>query len=432
MNSGMLIMYQLIAFSEKIYRKCDRIMSAMIALPAAIFFILIFPFYKIKLIGLFSDRIGHYAMNTELLLCYLDSIKNNEKRTKYIFYVNEAPTCNVQLHNMWKRLILIVPYSKIAAYVNVYMAFILGKRYKSFEFSRHESMSAYNDFNGYLATHKKHLKFTPSEIHHGEQILIKLGIPLGAKYICLLVRDSAYLDKYLSGNDWSYHSYRDCDIQNFAQSALFLAERGYYILRMGKVVKKPFIVNHPRVIDYANHLLRSDFADIYLSANCFFFISTASGLDAVSKIFRKPALLVNVAPMKGVLEYFYPNEFFIVKKVKDIASDKFLSQREIDHYFTENSNVPSLLNQYKLALVENTADEILDAVVEMEEYLCRNIHKEIYNIFRPLVKTNMPLSFLADRELLRAYPEKLYIKIGSRFWDKNKSLFLEQSQCCEV
>ena len=105
--------------------------------------------------------------------------------------------------------------------------------------------------------------------------------------MCLFVRDSAYLAE-LYKDSYNYHNYRNVDIQNFALVAYELAERGFYVIRMGVKVSKAFMVDHPKVIDYAWNGMRSDFMDIYLSAICDFAISTGTGLCEVSRIFRRP------------------------------------------------------------------------------------------------------------------------------------------------
>ena len=67
-------------------------------------------------------------MNTELLLCHLDEIKRKEKKVKYFFYLLNAPICNVQLHIMWKRVIRILPFTKIIMQVDNVMQFIKWNR----------------------------------------------------------------------------------------------------------------------------------------------------------------------------------------------------------------------------------------------------------------------------------------------------------------
>ena len=106
-------------------------------------------------------------------------------------------------------------------------------------------------------------------------------------FVCLFVRDSAYLAE-LYKDSYNYHNYRNTDIQNYALVAYELAERGFYVIRMGEIVNKALMVDHTKVIDYAWNGMRSDFMDIYLSAKCDFAISTGTGMCEVSRNFRRP------------------------------------------------------------------------------------------------------------------------------------------------
>ena len=68
---------------------------------------------------------------------------------------------------------------------------------------------------------KPHISFNNEEKIKGEEILREFGIPESAKFVCLIVRDSAYLDRYKDQTlkDFSYHNYRDYDIDNFLLAA---------------------------------------------------------------------------------------------------------------------------------------------------------------------------------------------------------------------
>ena len=74
-----------------------------------------------------------------------------------------------------------------------------------------------------------HLTFTEEE-KECKRFLENCGIKETNKFICLVVRDNAYLN-LLSLN---YHSHRDCDIDNFVLVAEELAKMGYFeFLEMG-------------------------------------------------------------------------------------------------------------------------------------------------------------------------------------------------------
>ena len=76
-------------------------------------------------------------------------------------------------------------------------------------------------------------------------------------------KDSAYLSVH-KGNEYSYHNYRDTDIQNYVLAAEELTFRGYFVIRMGIHVHQAINSTDPKVIDYATNGMRSDFMDIFL------------------------------------------------------------------------------------------------------------------------------------------------------------------------
>ena len=118
-------------------------------------------------------------------------------------------------------------------------------------------------------------------------------VPEGQPFICFHVRDSAYLNQSLPNQDWNYHAHRDASIHNYLLSVEKLVERGYYAVRMGSVVKEKLSYSNPAIINYAENGKRSDFMDIYLSANCRFFLGSDTGLLIVPQLFKCPMIYTN-------------------------------------------------------------------------------------------------------------------------------------------
>ena len=158
------------------------------------------------------------------------------------------------------------------------------------------------DKEGRLINFPPSLNFSEFEIAIGEKFLHKNNISSREKFVCLNVRDSSFLAEsenlgWSKSRDWSYHNHRDSDIDTYVAAAETLAEKGYTVFRMGAIVEKPLISNHPRVIDYATNGMRTEFLDIFLGAHCTFCVSTGSGWDCVPQIFRRPSLYVNLVPI---------------------------------------------------------------------------------------------------------------------------------------
>ena len=198
---------------------------------------------------IWSDRMGHMAGNME---CYLCERKAGLSQG-WDFWFHGAEPCNKQLALMLSRVVRIdpTPFTRICAMVNRLFA----------GWQKHEidTLQVDRDVANLFDKYPPQLSFTPEEIAHGETQLARMGIPEGAKWVCLIVRDAA------KHPHLPYHSYRNADIAAHAPAALALAERGYYVVRMGKDVLHPMPIKHPRIIDFA--MQYDDFMAVYLGAH---------------------------------------------------------------------------------------------------------------------------------------------------------------------
>jgi putative glycosyltransferase (TIGR04372 family) len=357
---GMILVNELLS---ELYRKMKRFPAYIPALMIIVFTRMIRPFYLVRFGVLLSNRIGHFAANTELYLCERDANINVPKNKIYLdlFYMEE-PISNHQLAKMWRPLLNVCPRWLLGPVVNL-NRILPGGRIHTIGNNTQSDRDVLNLCDKY----PPHLEFNLEDERRGEEELQKMGIPPGAKFVCLNVRDSAYLMSHMKGNSWNYHNYRDCNIQNYLLAAEELAELGYFIIRMGAKVLKPMGSKHPRVIDYAYNGMRSDFMDIYLAAKCTFCITTATGWDSVpATAFRKPAVYTNTVPL-GCVPTFSSQFIFITKR--HIHATGELSLKEIFKHQLEYCMDTSAYETKNIKLLENTPEEIRDVAIEMHEKL---------------------------------------------------------------
>src|SRR3990170_167503 len=320
------------------------------------------PWFLVRFGSLISTRIGHFAGNTEMYFCERDAgINVPDQRHVDLFYLNK-PICNDQLATMWRRVLRIWP-AWILAPINTVNRFIPGGTgHEIGTNTQHD-----RDVHNLLDRFPPHLELTAEEEVKGEAGLRAMGVPPGSPFVCLLVRDSVYLDAH-QPYAWSYHNYRDSDVQNYVLAAEELANRGYFVIRMGAKVRKAIKTAHPKVIDYAANGMRSDFMDIYLGAKCEFCISTGAGWDAIPEICRRPIVYVNFVPF-GYL-HTSRNEFISLPKHHVLEKEgRKLTLREI---FTHGVGFAMYAADYEskgVQLIENTPEEIRDVVIEMAERL---------------------------------------------------------------
>jgi len=345
-----------------IFNICVFTLQLIYAFPLLIILRLISPIYLVRFEELLSTRIGHLAGNVELYLCERDHGLNRPKQ-KYLdlFYIESGPICNSYLLKKWREHIRVVPR---------WLAMPIDKLNRRL-FSDHIHIVGRNsqndrDVNNLLDIYKPYLKFSHEEEKHGLNLLEAIGIPKDSKFVCLIVRDSAYLKSHIKNHDFSYHDFRDSSIANYVLAAEELVRRGYYVVRMGVKVLEKLPMNSPKVIDYAWDGLRTEFLDIYLGSKCAFTISVSTGYDLVPLIFRRPIAFVNVVPVAYLMTY-RKELIGIIKNHYSMALKRNLSLEEIFSLgvgFSLRKN--EFLNQ-SIELIENSPEEIRDLVVEMDD-----------------------------------------------------------------
>ena len=363
----------------------------IVELPASILFVLIIRligrFYLVRFQRLINWRIGHYAANTELYLCERDAGINTPDIPYVDFWYRLGESCNEQLDVMCGRTLNIGPQYFLILVKRINALIPGGEAHLIGDNTSHD-----RDVHNLLERFPPHLNFLPDEEDRGEAGLRSLGIPDGAPFVCLQVRDSSYLQNQSPHLDWSRHDYRDCDIQKYVQASMELANRGYYVVRMGAVVKQAMAVDHPMIIDYATNGMRSDFMDIYLGAKCVFCISNGTGFDAVPYIFRRPIVYVDQAPL-GYIMTFCSNALATTKKHWLRDKGRFMTFREIFESGAAYSCFSAKFEEIGVELVESAPEEITAVVVEMDERLRGTWHsskedKELQRLFWDIFPKN--------------------------------------------
>mgnify|MGYP004003364033 CR=1 FL=1 len=338
-------------------RKCYILLKSLAVLPFVLLVRMLRPLVVIRFGKLYSHRIGHFAANTELYLCERD-IGTYNRRSLDIFY-HRLPICNHQLKKMWDRTLRVLPLASQIERIN---------RWLPGSTSHIISMPSDRDIHGLLPRSKIHLSFTPDEERLGTKLLREMGIPTGAPFVCFHVREPVYLNTVQPHKDWSYHSYRDANINNCIDAVEKLTRRGYFCVRMGAIVKEVLNIDNPKIIDYATKQ-RTDFMDIFLGAKCHFFIySGGSGIAEIPAIFRRPLVCANQVPV-----FYAPtighNVLFIPKKLWHRTEKRFITFREMVETGVWRFVETKHYEEMDLECVENTSEEISSLVVEMYERL---------------------------------------------------------------
>lgn len=311
-----------------------------------------------------SMRLGHYAANVELYLCEKEAGINTPKQRYVDFLCAKNPrVCNNYLGIIWGRTVKhVLPAGSLRPISALNAFFPGGEVHEIGHNTQHD-----RDVHGLYRRFTPFIKLNGKEEERGSMELRKMGIPGNAKIVLIHSRCPAYLKKLYHDREDVENHYRNSDIGNFLKAADFLAEKGFFVLRMGAEYVNVLDVDNPLIIDYAaKH--RSEFMDIYLGAKCHFYLGDSCGINAVPMIFRRPVVTTNFVP----LEYantWWPNLLTIPKKHWLEKENRVMTFREIFESGAGKFLTGSEFEEAGIRLIENTPEEIADAATEAVERL---------------------------------------------------------------
>jgi len=315
---------------------------------------------------IFTSRIGHLAMNTELFLRRRSLGLLDGTVFRIIDHFSGNYIANNQLYKMIKRKIEVKEitlneYVRIAKNGNIDRGLLSG------------NSNEYWEFNNV----RPQLDFLPYELVKGQNLLNKMGV-FDKPYVCIHNRDSEYLNIKASNFNYSYHNYRDCSINNYLEAADWLTKQGIYVLRMGEIFSEKLMTDNPMIIDYAGKY-RSDFGDIFLPSKAMFFLGNTAGIFLIATIFGVNSACANFVPFD--MTPLLRNDIYIPKN----SELKFCEQLKLNIDFFEKSEIKTL---------ENTSEQILELSKEMynskfnsQEY--NSDYVELQSKFRSLWNSNM-------------------------------------------
>lgn len=338
-------------------RKLELLFSAFWGIPVAIIIRLLKPFIQIRFCRIYSERIGHFVMDSAEQIVKLSFKKPRELRLFYFGNVSNEQWAKmvrrtIKIQGNWIRSIgnwnRILPLSE---------NFILPS-----------SSTRSRDLYGLLLKHDARLPFTESENLEASTWLQSKGIKSNDNYICLHVRDSTYLEQHnpqgISREIMMHDNHRNSDINSMLLAINWLNEKGIWVIRMGKSMSNPLPIGLSRVIDYAFDPNRSDLLDIWLYAHCLGSITTVSGIDSVGIVYRKPQLHFNMLPLGHLHAYLncitVPKNLFWSKSALELTLAEYL-----ENDFTRVTDY----TEAGISIRDLTDKEILQVVIEFYERL---------------------------------------------------------------
>lgn len=249
-------------------------------------------FRDVRIAWITPERIGHFAFDVAFRYAMEQETPGNVTTVHCL--LPKGPVSNDFWLTMFKRNLKVRdwprPICRVAQHMRTPPSWVIPPARLS---------HASRDTKGQLHRVQRQMEFTTAENERAHAWLSSLGWTRGEPFVCLLVRDSAFLETVpgIAGEvDVRYHDYRDANIDNFVPAAEWLGDQGAWVIRMGATMANPIPSSHPRVVDYAFRSDRNDFLDVWLFAHCALCISTGTGPDVISAVFRRQVAYLNYLP----------------------------------------------------------------------------------------------------------------------------------------
>ena len=331
-------------------------------------------FRPVFIVGLsYKGRITHYIRPMELHL------RNaNQLNRKYLMiFVMPAATPNEAVRTVYRRYSIIVD-SHFPNFIRRTFS-ILAELLKS-------------RFTPALPNWQELWQLEPAttltndELKFGEELLEKLGIPKGAQYVCLGVKESAYYASITPdrgfGQDLRQQASdsRNVDIRNYMAAATYLAKQGIYVIRVGSVVGAALPNDrHPMIVDYAT-TYRTELGDITLGAKSKFCLTGAGGIWVFSATKNRPVAYCDQ------YEFGYESDMlsqgthtlWTLRTLRDIDSKNLVQFYKMALGGQKWAD-DALLDSLGYEPVPNTPEEILDATIEMNDWIDGKLELSAYD-----------------------------------------------------
>ena len=386
--------------------------SKLFLLPIAVIFIILVillrPLIIIKF-QKFKFPFGHYILETEMIRLQCKSFNSDGFRKKVIVFIHPKNTnINSFADSLWRRNLVIFRGE---------LGWLIGEISNKLKLVNLKSNSSPIDFRGLLTSPNNPPTFSPSEIEAGTLFLQRTC--QDRKFICLNVRDKKYHENL--GTKDRKQDYRNSNIESYVKAAESLAESGYTVFRMGSLVERPLISDHPNVIDYATNGMRTDFLDFFLGANCFFCISTGSGWDNIPIIFRRPVMYVNYLPIFAPAALALPITIY-PKILEDWTSSSALSFQEMTTKNIASSYKSADYLDAGVKIRDLRSDELVESVTEMAQrvegkFVEASEQKEIQLKLKHILSTHPKLQPSPNYYPIRAQFASCFLSRYPNFFD---------------
>ena len=242
---------------------------------------------------------------------------------------------------------------------------------ESISWGKNKALEMYK-YTHLISSSRPFLDLPSRESARFQKLLKDLGISSNGWYVCLHNREKGY-SKYM---DDDVTDFRNGSIKNFLLTVNYISSLGGTVIRMGDSSMTPFPKTQG-LVDYVHSSLKSEENDIFLSANCRFFLGNTTGANLMAGAQGVPIVGVNLAAM-GYCKFWGPNDIGVPKLYFRESNDKPIPFKEIFESNLANLYKTYMFNEAGVYLKESTEDEILEAVKQMFEQLSGKFEESFF------------------------------------------------------
>ena len=394
------------------------------------FIFLIYPIKKIKFGHIRTKGIGDYATSIEIFNCECKDGIHNLSNSCLVWYTNYPIPNKFVFKKLFQNYIVLnrllvtplITFFEKNNYLKKKFLIpfrILNKDYFKClkKYSNIKNLSFSNlwqsrDIHNVLEKYPAQIEFSKDELAKGFDYIISKSIKEDSKFVCFSSRVSEYRPKEkLYGN-----SLRNGKIYNQLKAINFLTNnKRYFAFRMGRGDNTdPLNLNDGKIIDYKFDQCNSDFLDAFLFSKCKFSISGGNGINNFPTIFRKPKLVIDFAHFRSLnTENPFNFPLMLPKLYRNKKTKKLVKFSECIKKGIFQMDLVSELNESGYDLIDNSEDEILEVVKEMEDIVSKNEKK--------FIDTDQTYfwDMIADNYI---YTSKKF-RIGNHFFKQYSELF---------
>lgn len=389
-----------------------KVSNIFFGLPIYLLFNLVSPIITIRIGRLYSSRIGHLNYNIDNYLYK----KKNLKIKEFSIFVCEKYISNYEVYKKWNEI------DRLLLTKNFFYKNLIGFVEKFIKDSKMLILFRETHHHTFASSSDQNMIVSNLDMKKGMEYLSNAGIK--KPYICFHNRDSSYLSKtHKDGGDGNDHEFRDSNFDDFKDSIELLSKQKIQAVRIGEYTQNTTMIKSDNLISAVGKLSNEYLIPLIYHAD--YAVVGTSGINQMSKTLRKPLLLVNYIPLHSepasvkeeFLIMFSPNTLIVPKKIYNKDKKAYLSLKEMLN-LEYDYNKKNFFKNLNLEIIDNTSNEILDAVSEMN-FRINNIWSDskeqikLQNKFWDLFKNNENYYYL--RYVLKN-------RISSTYLSKNSFL----------